>query len=81
MERPLARQSYWARYNYLWHRIIDSFPWILKGKIIRLKQVLFVPRGRRTGLTKLVLIFFFILIAGSIPAEIHRFRSYAGKYL
>ena len=39
--------------SYLLHRIIDSFSRI---KNIRLKPVLLVPRGRRPGLTKLVII-------------------------
>ena len=42
--------------SYLSHRIIDSFPWILKWKIIGLKLALFIPSGRRLGLTKLVLL-------------------------
>ena len=41
--------------SYLSHRIIDSFPRILK-KIIRFKPVLLAPLGRRPGLTKQVLI-------------------------
>ena len=36
---------------YLLHRIIDSYPQILKLKIIRLKPVLLVPTGQWPGLT------------------------------
>ena len=42
--------------SYLLHRIIDSFSRI---KNIRLKPVLLVPRGRKPGLTKLVIIYYF----------------------
>ena len=38
--------------SYLSHRVIDSFPWILKWKIVRLKPVLLAPRTRRPGLKK-----------------------------
>ena len=39
--------------SYLSHRIIDSFPWLSKFKILRLKLVLLAPMVLRLGLTKL----------------------------
>ena len=42
--------------SYLSHRIIDSFPRVLKWKVIRLKLILLEARGQRQWLTKLVLI-------------------------
>ena len=46
--------------SYLFHRIIDSFPRILKSKIIRLKPVWLGPSCRKPELTKMVLILLFV---------------------
>ena len=54
--------------SYLSQSIIDSFPRILKWKIIRLKLILLAPRDQRPRLTKLKGInsMFFILIRGNL---------------
>ena len=44
MQKDLCYETY--DICYLLHRIIGSFPWILKLKIIRLKPVLLAPLGR-----------------------------------
>ena len=36
--------------RYLSQRIIDIFPRIIKGKLIRFNPVLLAPRGQRPGL-------------------------------
>ena len=45
--------------SYLSHRIINSFLWILKYKIMILKSVLIAQRDPQLGITKLVLILYF----------------------
>ena len=48
--------------SYFFHRVVDSFPLILKLINIRLKQVLVAKRGKMAVLTKLVGILRFLLL-------------------
>ena len=69
------------------HRILDSFPWILKLNIITLKPVLLAHKDWRPGLNFILLyswkivcnMMFPIFKYGMEPVLIQRFQSHTGN--
>ena len=83
--------------SYLTHRIIDSFPWMLKLKIDKIKLVLFSPKWPKIWANKISINFFFFIFIfvenfcnsmlymifqyGCEPFLIRRFRSRTGNII